>query len=63
MSKFIAAIVREKNGTCTVLRCSAGGRDSRGNHLPRRGRILERLRAKNYGDAVYQVALIEGRLV
>lgn len=60
MAKYIAAIVQERNGTCTVLKCDGqNNSDPKNGPIQRYGRIVGREQARHYGDALDKANTIE----
>lgn len=62
MAKYLAAIVQERNGTCTVLKCDGqNNSDPNAGPIQVYGRIVARTPARHYGDALDKANQIEGK--
>lgn len=60
MAKYMGAVMQEKNGTCTVLRCDAqNNSDPNAGPIQRYGRIVARYPAKHLGDAIDKATQID----
>ncbi len=58
MAKYIAAVVKNRNGTCTVLKCQNGDDKEKG---VRHGSIIERIYVPTYGRGLQVADQIEGK--